>query len=184
MGRQGEHWPFTLSTSQRRKPMQPPDWPSEHAISIGRVALAWNQASYAVYLIFASAVGLEVKAAWAAFWALKSDAGQRDVTLALVQSRLGDTNPLATSLKSSARKLAAISVERNLVVHTPWGITFLDTEGDDPRKWSNPAPLPLVRHPRLQADFAAQCSDIEVRLDELTAELFALAPKISAALKD
>lgn len=129
-----------------------PDWKlrfamEKHATQIGYVTLFWNDAHDLVYHIFEDASGMGEEMAKALFHTLRSDAGQRDLTLAAVRVRLGDATPRLKALKTIFSKIGQCASARNEAIHTSWahdifeivetGQMFLGGIGKRPRHAGN-----------------------------------------------
>lgn len=97
----------------------------EHARLIGQVTIAWNDVHHLVYLTFEQLSGLSEEMAESLFFSLRSDAGQRDLTMAAARVALqADPERLKalTTIINGVGKLAAI---RNEAIHTAWAVDFL-----------------------------------------------------------
>lgn len=100
----------------------------KHAALIGHVTIVWNDTHDLVYHIFEDASGVGEVMAKALFHTLRSDAGQRDLTLAAVRVRLGASAPRFASLKSIFGSISACASARNEAIHTSWGYELLLNE--------------------------------------------------------
>src|SRR5216684_2202670 len=93
--------PVCLSALASDRPLEHPNMTKilsipkeEHAAMIGRVAVAWNDVQFAVSQIFWLLSGMPQKRAHAVFFALRTDAAQRDITNAAALDVLSDDNAL------------------------------------------------------------------------------------------
>jgi hypothetical protein len=125
----------------------------EHAVLIARVTIGWNHIQYRILQIFVRLSGLSFEEAKAIIYTLKSDASQRDITIALAKVVLEKRNPDA--LKMMLKLFDAIgraSGERNAAAHTLW-VLFPDdnTIGPHPE---------LPKHHRLTDDHIGQFKDL------------------------
>ena len=139
-----------------------------HAALVGHVTLAWSNVHYLVFEIFRMLAGMEDRCAGAVFFALKSDASQRDITLALIKERVSDeTQRKAGSLFG---RISGLAGERNLAAHTMWVEKMPD---------GKIVPNPSIRHPpQLREDFKAQFENLAERLRDLFRELLGLREAI------
>lgn len=98
----------------------------KHAAIIGHVTIVWNDTHDLVYHIFEDASGMGEEMAKALFHTLRSDAGQRDLTLAAVRVRLGRDNPRYKELKRFFSEIGQCASARNEAIHTSWGYDVLE----------------------------------------------------------
>ncbi len=61
---------------------------SDHAKLIGQIAILMNTLQSIVNAIYITVIGTDFEVAQAVFFSVKSDAGQRDLTMAAVRARL------------------------------------------------------------------------------------------------
>ena len=71
----------------------------EHAALVGHVTLAWSNIHSEVFAIFSLLCGMEGRRSEAIFFALKSDASQRDITLAIINEVVSE------QIRNKAKKL-------------------------------------------------------------------------------
>lgn len=98
--------------------------------AVGRVAHTWNQLQENLGQIFADLMGGGHDTALAAWYAVRSDSGQRQMLLAVVRVSGDDRWP--NRLPSCARddvawlieQATALGSERNVAVHAPIGIAI------------------------------------------------------------
>lgn len=137
---------------------------------IGRVTIAANNAQHLVLIIFDILVR-DGDLARAIFFSLKSDAAQRDITLAAMAVRLRGAPELLERGRKAFQRLADLSGERNAAIHTIWAV-----EGSNKRY--SPAPG-AEHHKRLrQDDFEGQFSELAMNLGGMSSVLFELRTDI------
>ena len=71
----------------------------EHAALVGHITLAWSNIHSEVFAIFSLLCGMEGRRSEAIFFALKSDASQRDITLAIINEVVSE------QIRNKAKKL-------------------------------------------------------------------------------
>lgn len=132
-----------------------------HAALVGHVTLAWSNIHSQVFRIFALLCGLNGRRSEAVFFALKSDASQREITLAVINESLSE--PLRKKGAVIFGRINGLAGERNLAAHTMWA-TLMPA--------GKIIPDPSVRKPpRLKDDFEQQFQSLIGKLRELFREL-------------
>lgn len=87
-------------------------------VTVGRATIAWNHVSYAVFVIFRTLSELEDEAAKAAFFCITSDRSQRDITSALVKTKLKPHNStLAKKIQTALGDINGLAGRRNDILH-------------------------------------------------------------------
>jgi hypothetical protein len=133
----------------------------EHAALVGHVTLAWSNVHSQVFRIFALLCDPIGKRSEAVFFALKSDASQREITLAVINETLSE--PLRRKAAAMFGRISGLAGERNLAAHTMWA-TLMPV--------GKIVPNPSVRKPpQLKEDFEQQFKVLNERLRELFREL-------------
>lgn len=97
------------------------------APSIGHMTNEWNDAQSFVFLIFHALLGSSILKAIAIFFAIKSDSGQRDVTLGLAKQVLQFHPDALQKLTAVLGDLNKTAGRRNDFIHTIWH--FAEDEG-------------------------------------------------------
>jgi hypothetical protein len=145
------------------------------ATTLGHVTIKYNEAQAFVLHIFINLSGAERHVARAMFFSMKSDAGQRDMTIAMARSLMVDDDYKETAeckqVVSAIEGLSKLAGERNAAIHTMW---YLDSEsvGDSPPDyWFIPDPNSIA-HPRLQDDAEKQFKALIGTLGEAKDRLF------------
>jgi hypothetical protein len=134
---------------------------NEHAALVGHVTLAWSNIHSQVFRIFALLCGMTGRQSEAIFFALKSDASQREITLAVINETLSE--PLRKKGTVIFGRINGLAGERNLAAHTMWA-TLMPA--------GKIMPNPSVRKPsRLKDDFEQQFQTLIEKLRELFREL-------------
>lgn len=93
-----------------------------HAEAIGKVTISWSMCQLLVFALFYDLSGMTWENARAVFFALKSDATQREVTAALAQTLTGTRSP-KKKIISAIDRLTQLAGERNATVHTMWQVS-------------------------------------------------------------
>lgn len=101
---------------------RPKDPIAAHAELIGRVTLAWTHVQYIMFLLFTEITRLPPDAAEGIFFSLKADSAQREITLAVADTLLGDTPSLRDRVKITLREIGNLAGQRNAAAHTIWTI--------------------------------------------------------------
>jgi hypothetical protein len=136
----------------------------EHAALIGRVTIGWNSIQYRVLQIFARLSGLDFEEAKAVIYALKSDASQRDVTIALAKVVLEKRDPKTFNhMLIIFDAIGRSSGVRNAAAHTHWVVNTRDSI-------VQPHPQ-LPKHRRLADDHVKQFKHLLVEYISLTRHL-------------
>jgi hypothetical protein len=144
----------------------------EHAALVGHVTLAWSNIHSEVFEIFSLLCGMQGRRSEVIFFALKSDASQRDVTLAIINEILSE--PLRNKAKTLFGRISGFAGERNLAAHTMWATRMPD---------GNITPNPTIRQPSLlRQDYEQQFNTLIVRLRDLFRDMLDLRNAIVAEL--
>ncbi|MEQ1942262.1 hypothetical protein ABMA32_07545 [Mesorhizobium sp. VNQ89] len=135
------------------------------ATTLGHVTITYNEAQAFVLSIFINLSGAERHVARAMFFSIKSDAGQRDMTIAMARARMLDADPVESdNLKSviaAIEGLSKLAGERNAAIHTMWYLDSEDGASPDspPDYWMTSDPN-SIRHPKLQEDAETQFKEL------------------------
>jgi hypothetical protein len=121
-----------------------------HARLIGFVTINWNDCHDLVYHIFEDTSGLGEPMARALFHTLRSDAGQRELTLAAARVALEKDETRFKSLKLIFNRIGGLAAVRNEAMHTSWGMNFLIDESGENLEVSGIGKRP--RHPPTEED--------------------------------
>jgi hypothetical protein len=154
-----------------------PTYYTEHAASIGRVTIAWNECQETVFHIFFLLSGMTWENAQAVFFALKSDATQREITIALLPASLATTNDEALRKKLTCllNTLGRLSGQRNAATHQMW---LVDAE----KRSIHPHPS-MPKRKLLNQDFKAQFEVLACNLSGLYLRLNAFADALRVHLE-
>ena len=140
-----------------------------HAELVGAVALEWNRNVFQLLRVFTHLTGVETPLAEVIFFSSQSDSAQRHLI-----KRVAETVNLASSHRDALRKLLKrlekVSTNRNLAVHTIFGLSAFDPETS---AW-RPTVVPALNPPqdrRLEIDFVTQFSTARRELDQIFNEL-------------
>ena len=127
---------------------------NEHARIIGHLTIVWNTAQHTILQIFEAVSDLSPEAAQAVFFAVKSDSGQRDITMALCEAELPQNDSdLLPAISSGIKRLNKVAGDRNAAIHTMWDIGAAVNDG-----MMLPSRKIQHHHKRLSADAAQQFS--------------------------
>lgn len=100
----------------------------EFAKLIGKVSIEYNQAHSFVFKIFWQLSRLHVDHAKAIFFSIKSDTGQRDLTIAFINSLISDDASKKKNIIQSIQNLSKLSSVRNAAIHTIWSYYWDDDD--------------------------------------------------------
>lgn len=146
------------------------------AKTLGYVTIKYNEAQAFVLHIFINLSGAERHVARTMFFSMKSDAGQREMTIAMARVLMVDDEGKETEeckrVIAAIESLSKLAGERNAAIHTMW---YLDGEVGEsadspPEYWMIPDPN-SIPHPKLQQDvekqFVALIKKLEAAKDAL-----------------
>ena len=94
----------------------------QNALIIGQITMQWTTIQVAISYIFRRLSGLDKVRAEIIFSCVKSDATQREVTLALARALLAPQPELLGRLEKLFDKIGRYSGERNAAAHTMWAV--------------------------------------------------------------
>jgi hypothetical protein len=135
-----------------------------HAELIGHITLAWSNIHSEVFDIFNLLCGMPGRRSEVIFFALKSDASQRDIALALINETASE--PIRNKAKTLFGRISSFAGERNLATHTMWATRM---------PAGNITPNPTIRQPALlRKDYEQQFQTLIVRLRDLFRDMMAL----------
>lgn len=140
------------------------------ATTLGHVTIKYNEAQAFVLNIFINLSGAERHVARAMFFSIKSDAGQREMTIAMARALMVDDDDAETDecrrVVSAIEALSKLAGERNAAIHTMWYLDSEDGETPDspPDYWMIPDPN-SIPHPRLQDDVEKQFTTLIEKLE-------------------
>ncbi len=104
---------------------------SDLAPLIGKMTIDWNECQSSVFLMFNQMLGVGVYKAMAIFFAVKSDGGQRDITIALANNTLADPR-LLKDFTAAMTAFNRIAGRRNDFIHAMWHTT---PDSEDLKVW-------------------------------------------------
>lgn len=89
---------------------------------IGQMAMAWNGAHFFLYQIFVRLSGMHPAMAGSVFFAVRTDAAQRDMVVAAVKTALDgeEHQELRTRTLDAIKTLGGLAARRNVALHTVW----------------------------------------------------------------
>jgi hypothetical protein len=90
------------------------------AEKIGKMTIAWNDCQGIVFMIFHSLLDSDLGRAVAIFFAIKSDTGQRDITIGLAKYVLASKPGLLGELTAIFTTFNATAGRRNDFIHAIW----------------------------------------------------------------
>lgn len=126
--------------------------------------MSWNDVQAEVFLLFRQLTGMTLEHADAVFFAIRTDAAQRDMTAALASVVLKNEPDILKELLSLINGLGKLAAQRNLAVHTAW---FID-EGSE-----QPEPYMRYNKPKsLEPDAIAQFTRLYAKLQDLHITLY------------
>lgn len=147
--------------------------------------MAWNGAQEMLFLLFQRLTMAKPDISEGIFFALKSDAAQRDITIAAAKGALKGEENEATlkAIKSAIKRLGNLASERNETVHTMWHWLIMADENQQevvgrfvPR-FVGERITELFRSDL--PDYAQKYEDLATQLNAIGAEIFALVRKLA-----
>jgi hypothetical protein len=135
-----------------------------HAELIGRVTIAWNDLHRVIGQLFEEFS--ESEAAKQRYWAVRSDAGQRNLAFAAGMAALRLLPELRQRFETTMKEIDALAGDRNAALHTYWTRTFPDREIGPHEQ--------VPKQGRLRDDFAAQFTELVSKLSRYQTELWNL----------
>jgi len=135
-----------------------------HAELIGRVAIAWNDLHRVIGQLFEEFSDSE--AAKQRYWAVRSDAAQRNLAFAAGVAALRKLPNLRQRFETTMKEIDALAGDRNAALHTYWTRTFPD------RKIGPHEQVP--KHRQLRDNFVAQFTELVSKLSRYQIELWNL----------
>jgi len=154
---------------------------NEFAKTIGMVTIKYNEAQAAVLVIFVLLSDLNRDVARTLFFSVKSDAGQRDMTIALANTKLAETHPEdRRNVVAAIENLSSLSGERNAAIHTMWYLdeSFPVKPTSKKKQWVIPD-RNSVPHRKLQTDALSQFKELVGKLEKARILLMFNALKVS-----
>jgi hypothetical protein len=151
----------------------PFDQLDKHAELIGHVVVSWNEVHWFMYVLFATFSGMPEQQARDVFFSIRSDASQRELTLAAGKFALAGRPHLWARLQDVMSAIDKLAGERNAAVHTMWGLNLweaLKSLPDTPIQMSV-GPLKGSRHGSLKGDFSKQFEELRDALKQHAIEL-------------
>jgi len=91
-----------------------------HAVQIGQLMMAWNDAQHLVLSIFRQCMGVRLDLSDAVFFALKADVAQREIAVAAAEVALAQWPTTLGRARSAVQQLNHLSGSRNAATHTMW----------------------------------------------------------------
>lgn len=136
-----------------------------HAELIGRVVISWNEVQWIIYRLFVGFSGMPEQQAHDVFFALRSDASQRDLALAAGKTALADYPFLWEQFRTSLCEVRRLAGERNAAIQTMWAFNFFEAM-EKTHTLEVGALSDTVHHQFLNEDFPAQCNELREQLEK------------------
>ena len=114
------------------------------------------------------------------FFKLRSDASQRDITLAAGKTALATEPALWGKFQATMSAFDKLAGERNATVHTMWGFNFYEALTGEAQLFFGPM---AGRHGSLKDDFPAQCGELRKELEGHFANLTEILRSLLSASK-
>lgn len=143
--------------------VQGTDFVAEHAVLIGRVAIAWNDLNFILSYLFEQFTGMSKEKSDAIYFLPKSDGTQRQMLSAVAQVALRPYPDILSSFNECMKRINSFAGECNAAMHTSWAVAI-------PGGHFVPAPQ-LPTHGSLKPDFVAQFESLKNNLNN---QFFAL----------
>ncbi len=90
------------------------------AKSIGRASMVWNDVQSEVFFLFKKLSKMDLSSAEAVFFAVKTDASQREMTAALAKIELKDDPNNLDRVLNNLKEAGNLAAQRNVAIHTAW----------------------------------------------------------------
>lgn len=91
-----------------------------HALLIGQVNMVWNDVQTEIFLMFRELSGMPWASADAVFFAVRTDAAQRDMTSALAKQVLSNKPEALKETLQLINEIGLLAGQRNAAIHTAW----------------------------------------------------------------
>ena len=149
------------------------EW-DDHAQLIGHITILTKQLQSYMMQMFWLASGTGYDTAHTSFFSIKSDAGQREMTLAAVKERLdlAEDEALYRRTRSTLSQIGSLSDESNAFIHSMWAMKMPDKRV---AILPNTPPRPRLKPERI----AEQAEELIVRLSDLVLPTIALVRDLS-----
>lgn len=142
----------------------------EFAMTLGHVTIKYNEAQAFVLHIFINLSGAERHIARTMFFSMKSDSGQREMTVAMARVVMVDDRGITDECKrvvAAIENLSKLAGERNAAIHTMWYLDSEEEESSDAPVTYRMGPDPnSIAHPKLQKDVEKQFKALIKKLEE------------------
>ncbi len=148
---------------------------NELAPLIGHLTIEWNDIQSTVFMMFHQLMGGTVAKSISIFFAVKSDSGQRDITLSLAKEVLFMHPDLIRALTSTFSSINRMAGRRNDFIHGIW--QFPDKDQGIAEIWLG------VRERLSGKDPMAECEALRREIADLEYETFILYERIKEALQ-
>jgi hypothetical protein len=158
---------------------EPSDVVNEHAVLIGRVAIAWNDLSDVLGRLFEALTGMTAEMARAVLFSNPSDRAQRLMVASAAAIILADNGPLRERLMRSIKEVDALAAERNAAIHTSW-VAEIYTTGPATNEIRMKPSSGVVRHKKLRDDFEQQFEDLKAKIQNKFWELEGIYKEVVA----
>lgn len=110
------------------------------------------------------------------FFKLRSDASQREITLAAGQTALAADPALWKKFRATIAALNKLAGERNAAVHTMWGFNFYEALREQTEVKFGPM---AGRHKSIEEDFPTQCVALRKELQGHFSTLVTIAQQVA-----
>ena len=146
----------------------------DHAQLIGHITILTKQLQSFVMQMFWLASGSGYHTAQTSFFSIKSDTGQREMTLAAVKERLDPAadEALYRRIRSTLSQIGSLSDESNAFIHSMWAMKMPDRRV---AILPNVPPRPRQKPERI----AERAEELIVRLSDLVLPTIALVRDLS-----
>jgi len=138
------------------------------------MTIAWNDCQSTVFMMFHEMLGTNIGRAIGIFFAVKSDTGQRDITLGLANNALALRPELLAKMKTSFAAFNKIAGRRNDFIHAIW---HNPPGTEDLRVWLD------VRQRLLDKNPVAECKELLEVIRSLFLDLVLIRTEVTEAMK-
>jgi hypothetical protein len=144
---------------------------AEHAELIGRVAIAWNELSIMLSMLFELLSGMPSLKAREIYFTPASDSAQRNLLAAAAKVALKPHPDLLKEFNECMDGIRRLSSERNAAIHTSWAFQI-------PGNAFVPSPA-VPTHKALKPDFVLQFQSLKTELNNKWFQLNEIRKKIA-----
>jgi hypothetical protein len=140
------------------------------------MTIEWNDIQASIFMMFHALMGGTISRSIGVFFAVKSDTGQRDITLSLARELLFKEPDLVRALASTFGSINKMAGRRNDFIHGIW--QFPKEDGRIAEIWLG------VKDRLSGKDPKAECATLRSDIADLHYEIMVLHDKVKTALQE